>query len=90
MDGLNLRVRRRELRYRHGRLSNRVRFRQPIKAVENCRVAMQPPIHPGKASDSQHNRKYDKGEAASGETAQTFSSWWRVNPAVHKNVAGEE
>jgi hypothetical protein len=36
VDGLNLRVRRGELGYRRGRLTNGLRFGQPIKAMENC------------------------------------------------------
>jgi len=46
-----------------------LRFRQPIKAMENCRVPVQTPIHSSKASYSQHNRKHNKDKAASGETA---------------------
>jgi hypothetical protein len=65
-------------------LTKGVRFGQPIKAVENCRVPVQTPIHSSEASYSQRNRKHNKDEATSGETAQAFSWWRRVNPTVHK------
>src|SRR4030095_13186387 len=83
VDRLNLCVRRSELRYRRGRLSNGLRFRQPIKTVENCRMPMQTPIHPSKESYPKRTRKHNQGKAASGETAQAPSWRRRVNPTVH-------
>jgi len=35
-------------------------------------MAMQPPIHPGKTSNRQHDRKYQHNQAAPSETTQTF------------------
>jgi hypothetical protein len=49
-------------------------------------MAMQSPIHPGKTSNRQHDRKYQQNQAAPSETTETFSRRRRFNPGVHQVI----